>query len=331
MQQVWEMTALMRLIVAFQPGYPERLWPFAKYARQYKLHVEMDLTQRTHLFLENMAALDDVFGPYLETPLRPQPVDLLLSNFPELARNIFCYAIWAGHLELLGFILPRVNNTYHSATEMAAFHGQIDVLNNLEEHNLASYSSQTLHWACREGHLKCVEFLHQRVIHGDTIAMDAAAVNGHFEIVKFLHTYRSEGCTANAMDSAAESGHLDIVKFLHLHRSEGCTTAALDMAAANGHLDIVKFLHSNRTDGATTTAMTLACCNGHLDVVKFLFEHRSEGCTSRALNGAREEKHWQVEEFLLQHANKLHIDVSETVSSRCSCRPVKVLSDYLLI
>ncbi|OQS03306.1 ankyrin repeat [Thraustotheca clavata] len=60
--------------------------------------------------------------------------------------------------------------------------------------------------------------------------MDEAASQGHFEIVKYLHENRIEGCTKVAMDYAAADGHLEIVKFLHENRAEGCTTEAMDKA-----------------------------------------------------------------------------------------------------
>ena len=48
-------------------------------------------------------------------------------------------------------------------------------------------------------------------------------MNGHLEVVNFLHENRTEGCTERAMNWAAENGHLDVVKFLHENRTEGCT------------------------------------------------------------------------------------------------------------
>ncbi|EQC25793.1 hypothetical protein SDRG_16341 [Saprolegnia diclina VS20] len=66
--------------------------------------------------------------------------------------------------------------------------------------------------------------------------MDKAARRGHLAMVRFLHTYRSEGCSQEAMASAAHLGHLAVVQFLHQHRTEGTTTDAIDWAAASGHL-----------------------------------------------------------------------------------------------
>jgi ankyrin repeat protein len=41
-----------------------------------------------------------------------------------------------------------------------------------------------------------------------------AALNGHLDVVKFLHCNRTEGCTTNAMNLAVENGRLDVVEFL---------------------------------------------------------------------------------------------------------------------
>ena len=44
--------------------------------------------------------------------------------------------------------------------------------------------------------------------------MNWAAINGHLELVKFLHKNRKEGCTEYAMDLAAKYGHSEVVKWL---------------------------------------------------------------------------------------------------------------------
>ena len=73
-------------------------------------------------------------------------------------------------------------------------------------------------------------------------AMNFAAMNGHLDVVKWLHENRKEGCTINAMDWGAKFGHLDIVIWLHDNRTEGCTTNAMDWAGGYGHLEVVKWL-----------------------------------------------------------------------------------------
>ena len=97
-----------------------------------------------------------------------------------------------------------------------------------------------------------------------------AAINGHIDLVRWLHFNHKEGCTTNDMDLAAKNGHLEIVKFLHFNRKEGCTKRAMDYAAHNGHLQIVKWLHFNSKEGCTIKAMDWASRNGHIGVVKWL-------------------------------------------------------------
>ncbi|KAF0738651.1 hypothetical protein Ae201684P_019921 [Aphanomyces euteiches] len=65
----------------------------------------------------------------------------------------------------------------------------------------------------------------------------------YLDIVEFLHSNRTEGCTTRAMDLAAESGHLHALEWLHATRKEGCTEHAMRIAAQRGHLDIVQWLH----------------------------------------------------------------------------------------
>ena len=70
-------------------------------------------------------------------------------------------------------------------------------------------------------------------------AVYLAALNGHTEIVKFLHETRKEECTTDAMDWAAENGDLELVKFLHETR-KGCTPNAMDWAVRNGRIMSLK-------------------------------------------------------------------------------------------
>ena len=39
-----------------------------------------------------------------------------------------------------------------------------------------------------------------------------AAANGHLEVLKWLDETRDEGCTAWAVDEAAKNGHFEVVK-----------------------------------------------------------------------------------------------------------------------
>lgn len=53
--------------------------------------------------------------------------------------------------------------------------------------------------------------------------MDNATANGHYRILCWLHTHRSEGCAAQAIDLAAKSNHPEVVNFLYEHLDLRCT------------------------------------------------------------------------------------------------------------
>jgi Ankyrin repeats (many copies) len=135
-----------------------------------------------------------------------------------------------------------------------------------------------------------------------THSMDRAACHGYFEILKWLHANRQEGCTTDAMDHAAAHGHLEVVQWLHDNRDEGCTTSAMDYAAAYGHLEVVQWLHDNRQEGCTTDAMDHAAAHGHLEVLQWLHDNRNEGRTTRAMDRAATYGHLEIVKWL--HDNR---------------------------
>src|SRR5271154_345079 len=45
--------------------------------------------------------------------------------------------------------------------------------------------------------------------------MNIPSLNGHLEVVKYLHETVKAQCTVLAMEYASENGHLEIVKYLH--------------------------------------------------------------------------------------------------------------------
>ncbi|KAJ8528673.1 hypothetical protein ON010_g14656 [Phytophthora cinnamomi] len=89
------------------------------------------------------------------------------------------------------------------------------------------------------------------------------------------------------MDNAARKGSLEIVQWLHTHRTEGCTTGAMDGAAMNGHLEVLQWLHANRHEGCTASALHCAAVNGHAGVVRWLDENIAVGNRRRAFASAR--------------------------------------------
>ncbi|KAE9217211.1 hypothetical protein PF005_g8741 [Phytophthora fragariae] len=81
----------------------------------------------------------------------------------------------------------------------------------------------------------------------DPKLVDLVATRGKMETLTFLLGGGREGkCTTDAMDGAAANGHLEVVRYLHTQRTEGCTVAAMDGAARNGHVETVNDTTSAR-------------------------------------------------------------------------------------
>ncbi|GMF34007.1 unnamed protein product [Phytophthora lilii] len=223
-----------------------------------------------------------------------QIVQWVAEKFSRSAlRNVKAEDLSRAGVQVLQFLLERGLATSGfedpRLVDLVATMGKADMLRFLleREGGRSRCSSDAMDGAAANGHLEIVQYLHTQRTEGCTVAaMDGAARNGHMQVVEFLHTQRTEGCTAAAMDGAARSGHLAMVQFLHTNRTEGCTTAAMDGAAAGGFIDVVQFLHEHRLEGCTVKAMNGAARSGHLEVVKFLHTHRREGCTTDAMDGA---------------------------------------------
>lgn len=118
--------------------------------------------------------------------------------------------------------------------------------------------------------LKCnnyiINSLYNPVIH----TWNWASVNGHLEIIKFLHKNEKNGYTFKVINNASRNGHMKVLKWLQKNRKDNCINEAMNWAAMNGHLDIVKFLYVDSNAINTNLAITLARLNGHTEIVKFL-------------------------------------------------------------
>ncbi|OWY97696.1 hypothetical protein PHMEG_00031714 [Phytophthora megakarya] len=149
----------------------------------------------------------------------------------------------------------------------------------------------------------------------ETVAMDAADLNGHLEVVKAFALptnslqecdQKPKGdetkpksiprCTTNAMDYAAGNGHLLVVQWLHQNRSEGCNTSAMDYAA---RLSAVVARKSFR--GCTTAAIDGAVETGYIEVVKWLRYNRTEGCTKKAMDNALRRGFLEIAKWLHEY------------------------------
>ncbi|KDO19497.1 hypothetical protein SPRG_15303 [Saprolegnia parasitica CBS 223.65] len=75
----------------------------------------------------------------------------------------------------------------------------------------------------------------------DATTMDTVCTMGLLALATQMHL-DGQRCSANAMNGAAINGHLEMVMFLHEHRQEGCFPHTIARVAAQGHVDVLAYL-----------------------------------------------------------------------------------------
>lgn len=125
----------------------------------------------------------------------------------------------------------------------------------------------------------CGADIEKHGIYNNTSALQAAAENGHLDVVEYLYE-RGAVIDSNgnyALLLALQNGRFPVVEFL---RSKGadihtvCNTV-LVLVAGTKRLDIIKYLCENGADVNTDNGMALyqAVRQSHIDVVKYLIEN----------------------------------------------------------
>lgn len=157
-------------------------------------------------------------------------------------------------------------------------HGVIDTL-YIANRMTMSDRSQLFIDACTYGYIRLVMYIviNFHTVYVYDVAIEAAAGNGHLDVVQLLCPYCSVYVSSLAIPPAAKNGHLDIVQFLCSVRGVDPTiwyNDAVIRAAEHGHLEVVRFLCSLRDvnpSARDNLAITMAASNGHLDITRFLY------------------------------------------------------------
>ncbi|KAJ3093655.1 hypothetical protein HDU97_009298, partial [Phlyctochytrium planicorne] len=118
--------------------------------------------------------------------------------------------------------------------------------------------------------VKILRYIRQRAAKALSVhdVVNAAALNGDFDSIRFLHASKSKGFHY-AGTAAAAAGNLEMVKWVCENWKDGFDAfpmnvcdgkdsygrvEALDHAANKGHLDVVKYLCEHRKDMAVTAS-----------------------------------------------------------------------------
>ncbi|EQC29726.1 hypothetical protein SDRG_12498 [Saprolegnia diclina VS20] len=161
-----------------------------------------------------------------------------LQRYPDPTTKLSAHAL---------FVSPTVADPA-LALHLSIVQGHMAIVRQWLRHDATLVTSATLELAAASSQGAILRLLFARYPELATPKMmDLVAMAGDLALLRWLHEAGAI-CTTAAMDGAAMNGHLDVVVFLHETRAEGCTVAAVTAAAANGHADIVRYLFNHRTE-----------------------------------------------------------------------------------
>ena len=186
--------------------------------------------------------------------------------------------IWAaaeqGNLEMVKYCVVKKCAISTLTCAFAAKNGHLKVLKYLHEKVKAPWDSETAAWAARNGHLHILEYLVKRKF--DNYNEDAcacAANGGHLECLKYLHEEVKAPWDWQTAAWAAEEGHLHILEYLVERKFYNYNACACEYAAKKGHLDCLKFLHETAKAPWNFFAVKYAHENNQPECLQYLLDN----------------------------------------------------------
>jgi hypothetical protein len=178
-------------------------------------------------------------------------------------------------LKMIEKFLVKYDPTVHTWKHLAST-GNINGLKFLHEHNVSECTPFVLDIAAINNHFNCVRFLYDNIIESHSEDVLSWAVKD-LSMVQWLYERCSEYCTTDVMDCAAQYGNLDVLVWLH-EQGEHCTRDALRYASLNEHYDVVQWLCTFRTEGCTVCVQNV--CKRRLPtMVDYLHSFNGPYCT----------------------------------------------------
>ncbi|EFA83675.1 hypothetical protein PPL_02741 [Heterostelium album PN500] len=126
-----------------------------------------------------------------------------------------------GHLEMLKWIYEnRTERCESDVMDDVVKNGFFETLKWLDQNTTQQCTANSLPFVIKQGNLELLQFLHERN-DGDnnrfkfsTDTMDTALRYQQYDVMKWLHANRTEGCTETALHYAIYSERLDIAQWL---------------------------------------------------------------------------------------------------------------------
>lgn len=172
---------------------------------------------------------------------------LISIGFKSGDETLKC-AIKSGCLKTVEYIYDT-NRTFIKGEYLceAAYGGHLDILRYFYNLDLPSeyWSGDVIANACIKGHLDTIKFLDSVNCTKDAKCLSEAALNSHYECVKYMlenhYQYDAEDLYTSTVSGEDES--ITILKLLFSYNIP-CSSIVYESAAQHNNLEIIKFLYS---------------------------------------------------------------------------------------
>lgn len=201
-------------------------------------------------------------------------------------RDTIAYAAENGHLDVIKYLHKEERNLEKKlgctvlAIDNAAKNGYIEVVKFLVENRQDGWTTNAIDDAAENGYLDIIVYLSNtklgNKIGWTKLALNGSAKNGHLDIFTFLYFNRREECKQEVINIAVMNGHIQIVKFLHQYNPKlRCDQKSMNVASVKGHIDVIRFLCYNLRMNYTQQTLDLARGEGHTKIVDILLQNYS--------------------------------------------------------
>ena len=150
---------------------------------------------------------------------------------------------------------------------------KLELLKWAREEKKCEWDKWTICGAARRGNLEMVKYCVANECPIDEGACAEAAVNGHLEVLKYLHEEAKAPWDYWTAKCAAGNGHIHILEYLVEHKYDKYNGDACEFAAEKGHLDCLKYLHETAKAPWDYRAVRDAHENKHPECLQYLLDN----------------------------------------------------------
>lgn len=183
--------------------------------------------------------------------------------------------------------------------------------------------SDSVFRAGRDGNLDIVKYFIDisPCFHSYSVS-DKAALNGHFEIVKYLSVKKLND--NEVVNYAIRGGHLEIMKYLIRKNKISDMDPLLKEAIKCDQREIINYITEDM--GYTSPeGITMVADMGNFEMVKY-FTEMSQPCPYEAIDGAASKGHFDIAKYLINHGrNYCTLEIVDNAASKGYTKLVKYL------